>query len=150
MITQKISYMNLPNCLRLSNNDVELIVTTDVGPRILRYALGASGENILGEHPDAAVQTRLGEWKPYGGHRLWIAPENMPNSYVPDNSPVNYFIDEPQNSVRLLQSFEPATKTQKEITITLDERGGSGVEIKHRITNLGEAETEFAAWALTI
>ena len=148
MIISKIQYQSFSNCLQISNGKVELVVTTDVGPRILRYAF-VDGENILGEHPEAAVNTSLGEWKPYGGHRLWIAPENMPNSYAPDNAPVEYLVDEPNNSVRFLQPFEPVTKTQKEIVVTLAETE-SVVEIQHKIKNCGDAETTLSAWALTI
>jgi hypothetical protein len=145
---QKISYLNLPNCIRLTNGEVEIIVTTDVGPRVLHYAF-VGGENILGLHPEAKVETALGKSKPYGGHRLWIAPENMPNSYAPDNTPVEYVFDQAKNSIRLVQPIETVTKTQKEITITLDEKQ-SNVWINHRITNCGGEEIKLAAWALTI
>jgi len=145
---EKISYLNLPNCVRLTNGEVEVIVTTDVGPRILHYAF-AGGENILGLHPDVKVETALGEFKPHGGHRLWIAPENMPNSYAPDNSPIEYAFDKTKNSIRLVQPVENNTKTQKEMTVILSETG-SGVLLKHKITNCGEKEIELAAWALTI
>ncbi len=145
---EKIHYQNLPNCIRLTNDEIEVVVTTDVGPRILRYAF-LKGENILGEHFDAKVETMLGEFKPYGGHRLWIAPENMPNSYAPDNSQVEYFFDERENSIRLTQAIEPVTKTQKQITVALDEKG-SGVSINHEITNCGSETIEVAAWALTV
>ena len=145
---EKIQYQNLPNCIRLANGEVEVIVTTDVGPRVLFYGF-SEGENVLGLHPDAKVETALGEFKPYGGHRLWIAPENMPNSYAPDNSPVEYEFDEMKNSIRLIQPIESVTKTQKEITVTL-EKSGSGVSINHRITNHGAAAIEIAAWALTV
>lgn len=145
---KKIKYRNFQNCLRLTNGDAELIVATGFGPRILAYNL-VGGENILGIHADLKTETALGIWKAYGGHRLWAAPENMPNSYSPDNSPVEYFFDERLNSIRLIQPLEPVTQTQKEITVTLDERG-SGVKVHHKITNLGENEIELAAWALTI
>ena len=145
---ETIERLNLPNCVRLSNGTVEVVVTTDVGPRIIGYAF-LGGENILGEHPAARVETALGEFKPYGGHRLWLAPENMPNSYAPDNAPVEYFYDEAKNSIRLVQPIEPVTKTQKEITVTLDETG-SGVSVHHKITNRGDETIELAAWALTV
>ena len=90
---ERIQYQNLPNCIRLTNGEVEIIVTTDVGPRILSYSF-AGGDNVLGLHPDAKIKSELGEYKLYGGHRLWIAPENMPNSYAPDDAPVEYFFDE--------------------------------------------------------
>lgn len=141
-------YKNLPNCIRLTNGEIEVVVTTDVGPRIIVYSF-VGGENILGWHGDAKVETALGEWKPYGGHRLWIAPENMPNSYAPDNAPVEYSFDKRKNSIRLIQAVEPVTKTQKEITVTLDENG-NGVSVNHKITNVGTETIEIAAWALTI
>ena len=145
---KKIEYENLPNCIFLSNGEVEIIVTTDVGPRILFYGF-SGGENVLGWHLDAKVETALGEFKPYGGHRLWIAPENMPNSYAPDNAPVEYEFDVRKNSLRLIQPIEPVTKTQKEMTVTLDEKG-SGVSVNHKIKNLGADQIEIAAWALTV
>ena len=74
---EKVNYLGQPDCYRLSNGTVELVVTTNVGPRILRYAF-AGGENILGEVPESTVQTELGEWRPLGGHRLWTAPEASP------------------------------------------------------------------------
>ena len=45
---------------------------------------------MLAELPDTKVTTDLGEWKPWGGHRLWAAPEAMPRTYSPDNSPIDY------------------------------------------------------------
>ena len=34
---EKVAYFNQPNCFKLSNGIVEVIVTTDIGPRIIRY-----------------------------------------------------------------------------------------------------------------
>jgi hypothetical protein len=145
---EKIQYGDLSGCVRLANDEIEVVVTTEFGPRIIGYSF-IGGENILGYHPQAQVETALGTWKPYGGHRLWIAPENMPNSYAPDNSPVEYFFDEGNNSIHLVQPFETVTRTQKEITVTPD-KTGTGVSVNHKITNLGEKPFEFAPWALTI
>ncbi len=145
---EKIQYQNLSNCIRLTNGEIEVVVTTEVGPRIVRYSF-VGGENILGWHEDAKVETELGEFRPFGGHRLWIAPENMPNSYAPDNEPVEYFFDDEKNSIRLVQPIESETKTQKEINVTLD-KTGSGVSLNHKITNFGDKEIEIAPWALTI
>jgi len=145
---EKIQFESLPNCLRLTNGEVEIVVTTEVGPRIVGYNF-AGAENVLGWHPGARIQTELGEYLIYGGHRLWIAPENMPNSYAPDNAPVEYIFDEPKNSIRLIQPVEAVTRTQKEITVTLD-KTGTGVSIDHKIKNCGTKPIELAAWALTI
>ena len=34
---EKVSYGGWPNCVRLNNGKVELIITTDVGPRVIRF-----------------------------------------------------------------------------------------------------------------
>ncbi|MEJ7849469.1 MAG: hypothetical protein WKF92_15415 [Pyrinomonadaceae bacterium] len=143
----KVEYLGFPNCVEISNGDAKLIVSTDFGPRILLYALDA-GENILGWHGGAEVKTGLGTWKPYGGHRLWIAPENMPLSYAPDNEAVEYSADG-EFSARFIQPLEPNTKTQKEITVTLSENSSEAL-IDHKITNHSDREIELSAWALTI
>jgi hypothetical protein len=144
---EKIEYAGLPDCYKLSNETIELVVTTSVGPRILRYAF-LDDENILGEVPDAVVETTLGAWKPFGGHRLWAAPEANPRSYAPDSHPVEFEI-EGERSIRLTAPLEEATGLQKEMTVTLDATG-SGVTVGHRITNRGLWPIELAPWALTI
>lgn len=143
---EKIEYQGFSNCVRLENSGLEIIATTDVGPRILFFGF-RGGENILGFHPEAKVETALGAWKPYGGHRLWIAPENMPLSYAPDNAPIEYFFDDANKSLRLRAPKEAATEMQKEIEIS---PAAEGFFVKHRITNHGANEIEFAPWALTI
>lgn len=145
---EKIQYHELANCIRLHNSEIEVVVATEIGPRILSYSI-IGGENVLGYHPQAQVETALGTWKPYGGHRLWIAPENMPKSYAPDNSPIECFYDESENSIHLIQPPESATKTRKEMTVTIGETG-SEVRIKHKITNLAEESVELSLWGLTI
>jgi hypothetical protein len=144
---EKVNYLNQPNCYKLSNGAVELIVTTDIGPRIIRYAF-VDDENILGEVPDSIIETELGIWKPRGGHRLWTAPEANPRSYAPDNNPLEFESDSPL-SIRLLQPVEPQTGIQKEMTITLDP-SGSGLTILHRLTNHNLWSINVAPWALTI
>ena len=144
---EKIEFYGGANCLRLSNGEIDVIVSTDFGPRVLFYGF-TDGENILGLHPDAKVETELGVWRPYGGHRLWMAPENMPLSYAPDNAPVAHFTEN-DFAARFVAPVEEATKIQKEIVVTLSEKGSEAV-IEHRITNRGEREKELSAWALTI
>jgi hypothetical protein len=147
MIEKNATYNDV-NCLRLSNGEIDVMVSTDFGPRILFYGFSGGGENLLGWHPGARVETAIGEWRPYGGHRLWIAPENMPLSYAPDNERVETE-ENGDLSVNFTPPEEKAVKIQKEILITLSERG-SRTAIEHRITNRGDEELEISAWALTI
>jgi len=48
---EKTSYKGWPNCYRITNGTVELIVTGDVGPRIIRYAF-TGGPNLFKEFPE--------------------------------------------------------------------------------------------------
>jgi hypothetical protein len=139
--------MGLPNCYVLSNGAAEVTVATDVGPRILGYNL-TGGENALGEHPEISVTTEWGEFKPWGGHRFWTAPEAMPRSYAPDDEPVE-FDAEGERSCRLVRELERNTYVRKELVVTLDEAGG-GVTVTHRVTNRGAWRVELGAWGLTI
>jgi hypothetical protein len=143
---EKVTCLGQPNCYRLSNGTVEVVVTTDVGPRIIKYAF-IGDENILGEVPDQSVKTELGVWKPWGGHRLWTAPEAMPRSYSPDNDPVVHAAE--GRTIRLVQPVEPKTGIQKELAVTLDEQG-MGVTVRHLLVNRNLWDVEVAPWALTI
>jgi hypothetical protein len=144
---EKISYLGLPNCYRLSNGTVEAVVTSDVGPRIVRYGfIGA--ENILGEVPGATLTTDLGDFKPWGGHRLWVAPEAKPRSYAPDNAPLAVAV-EGERAIRLTAPVEAATGIEKEISLALD-ADGSRLAVSHRITNRNLWAIDAAPWGLTI
>ena len=144
-MASKIAHLGFPNCYEVANGDARVIVSSDFGPRILWYSL-AGGENILGWHPDAAVSTELGVWKPYGGHRLWAAPENMRLSYAPDNEPVEIQIHSELSLT--LTANKDAADVEKRLTIKLAETGSS-LAIEHKLTNRGEPQ-EISAWALSI
>jgi hypothetical protein len=143
---RKIEYLGLPNCYALTDGVAEVIVTTDVGPRVLAYSL-AGGENVLGECMDARVETEWGVWRPYGGHRLWSAPEAKPRSYAPDDAPVACE-QLGAHAIRLTPPAEERAGIQKVLTLALD--GAGGVTLTHRITNVGAWRIELAAWALTV
>lgn len=144
---EKLSYMGLPDCRRLSNGTVEVVVTAGVGPRVLRYAF-EGGENVFGEYPEASVETEWGVWKPWGGHRLWAAPEASPRSYAPDDAPLEV-TEEGERAARFAQPADPRTGLRKEMLVELDGEG-SGVRVLHRVVNRGAWAVELAPWALTV
>src|SRR5689334_6210153 len=78
---EKIQYRGWPNCYRISNGEVELVVTTDVGPRIMRYGF-VGGPNVFKEFEEQMGKSGEPTWQPRGGHRLWIAPEDPVLSYA--------------------------------------------------------------------
>jgi hypothetical protein len=142
----RVACLGQPDCVRLSNGTVEVVMPTAVGPRVLRYGF-VGGDNLLGEVPDQGSETDLGTWKPWGGHRLWTAPEHMPRSYSPDNDPVEVRIA--GSTVTLTQAVEPRTGVQKIMTVTLAD-SGTGVTVGHRLVNRNLWAIEVAPWALTI
>ncbi len=138
---------NSESLLEASNGIVQVQVSKKFGPRILSFSF-CNKENILGQAYDTTIETKLGPWKPYAGHRLWVAPESMPGSYVPDNNEIEYEIID-KYTLRLIPSREDYSQLQKELIITL-EKDKAALKIKHKITNYGSAKAKLAAWGITI
>jgi hypothetical protein len=142
---EKISYGGWPNCVRLSNGLVDLIATTDVGPRIIRFGfVGAS--NLFKEIPGHAGKSGGDVWRSYGGHRLWRAPEDVQYTYAPDNLPVANAWD--GRSLKLTQPADAAGMA-KEIEIVLDPER-SRASLLHRLTNRTGTSVELGPWAVTV
>ncbi|MBI3243164.1 MAG: hypothetical protein HYZ49_12800 [Chloroflexi bacterium] len=142
---ERANYRGWPNCYRLSNASAELIVTTDVGPRLIRFGF-VGGDNEFAEFPAHLGQTGGDEWRMYGGHRLWHAPEAIPRTYFPDNGPVAFEIC--SEFMRVIQPMETTTGIQKEMDIRLWPDAAC-VQVTHRLRNCGLWAVELAAWALT-
>jgi hypothetical protein len=142
---EKIPFGGWLNCYRYSNNKIELIVTTDVGPRIIHYGW-KGGENQFVIFPETSGKIGGDQWQLYGGHRLWNAPEHFPNSYYPDNGPIE--IEEEKGFIRLVQPMESTTLIQKEMEIFLTEDSDQ-VKIIHRLRNCGKVEKELSPWSIT-
>lgn len=150
------SYKNFGRCIVMDNGICTLKITVDVGPRIIYYALNGM-ENILKEdinrdtvRDSDDIHNFFGtneNWYIYGGHRLWTSPEAWPDSYTPDNSPVDYKID--GNTITLTP--EPRTRVgeQHVMTVTLSENSAD-VTIGHKVTNISDRELTLAPWCLTV
>jgi hypothetical protein len=143
---EKVQYGGWQNCYRLANDDIELIVTGDVGPRIIRFGF-IGQENLLKEYPQFMGKTGGDEWRIYGGHRLWHAPEENPRTYLPDNSPIE--VTEYQGGMRIVQPLEAASGIQKEIDIYLSP-DKAHAQITNRLINAGVWPIQLAVWALTV
>jgi hypothetical protein len=142
---EKVDYKGWKNALRIQNGDAELIVTLDVGPRIISYRL-FNEANVFKEFTDQLGKSGEKDWQIRGGHRLTVAPEDPARSYVPDNGPVKYR----QENTQFLFSGGPETADglQKEIGLRLAP-SGSRVTIIHSITNTGTKVAKLAPWAST-
>lgn len=146
VFVERIAYHGWPNCYRLTNGEVELIATSDVGPRVMRYGF-VNGPNLFYE-----VQAQLGNsaepwWMMRGGHRLWIAPEKIPETYALDNGRVEASVLA-DDTVSLLAGVEDETKLRKQMILTLCENGR--VRVEHKVENTGRAMVRLAIWPATL
>ncbi len=126
--------------LWLEHDDLDVFVTTEVGPRILHLSLHG-GENVL--WVDEAGEKGRGGWRIYGGHRLWIAPETE-TSYEPDDNPPEVEIGKDYVRTRTKPDI---LGLQKSMCIRPAAEGGMLVE--HEIINTSEMLAPASAWAIT-
>jgi hypothetical protein len=141
---ENVSYGGWANCLRLFNRDVELVLTTDVGPRVIRYGF-IGGQNVFKEFAEQMGRCGEAAWQPRGGHRIWMAPEIVPDTYAPDNVAVRVTLGE--DRVELTAPVEPQTGLEKSIAVELR---AEGVKVTHRIRNCASRSRTMAPWALSM
>src|SRR6266851_5575841 len=129
MNIDKVDYQGWPNSYRISNGEVEVVITSDIGPRIMRYAF-PGGQNLFKEFAEGLGKSGEPAWQLRGGHRIWMGPEDRVRTYAPDNGPVHIAIqgDVPEAT----EPVEPLTGLEKQITVKLAASGGS-VEVRHRM-----------------
>lgn len=144
---EKVEFGGWPNCYRMTNGEIELVATTDVGPRIIRFGF-VNERNLFKVFPEQLGKTGGEEWRIYGGHRLWHAPEAMPRSYHPDNSPIEIRFED-RNAIVLRQPTESSTGLQKEILLVMDAHRNHAT-VRHRIYNRNLWAVEFSVWPLTV
>lgn len=143
---KKVEYRGWTDCFRISNGVIDVVATTAVGPRIIRFGF-VGGENEFCEVADQAGTTDGKDWKIYGGHRLWHSPEHSLRTYESDNGPIQCEIIE--NGIKLSQPMEPWTQVVKEIELTVSP-DKNRVDVLHRIINHGAWEIELAIWAISV
>lgn len=142
----KVHYGGWDNCYRLANDQIDLIVTGDVGPRIIRIGF-IDQVNLFKEYPEQIGKTQGEEWLIFGGHRLWHAPEAQPRTYFPDRAPI--LIQEIENGLVATQKPETTTGIQKQIVITLSPDKPE-VYLKLRLFNHNLWAIETAPWSLSV
>jgi hypothetical protein len=143
---EKMEYKGWRNCYRVSNGEVELVVTGDVGPRVMRFGF-VGGQNLFKEFADQLGGTREEKHQLRGGDRVWKAPEDPVATWAPDNVPVEITIT--ANGLIARAPVEPLTSLQKEIEVRMA-ASGTEVTVLHRITNRSLFTLEYSVWALTM
>jgi hypothetical protein len=135
----QIEFSGNRNCYECRLGGARLIITADFGPRIISLTAGG-GPNAL--FVDETGQKGRGDWRLYGGHRLWIAPETA-GTYAPDNEPCRVKKDAGGITVTA-----PPTADGLEKSITVCERAGNFL-ITHTVVNRSDTLSVGAIWALT-
>lgn len=156
MITKReVTYASFGKCLEISNGTVKLIVTLDVGPRIINFSF-VDGENVMFEDNERIFfrngkefEENFGDdtWYTYGGHRLWVSPEGYPRSYYPDNAPVAYSLTE--TGAVFTPPEQKWNQQVHSIEISMQETAPK-VSVTHRITNTAAWDVTLAPWAITV
>lgn len=144
---ETVAYKGWKNNLRLSNGDAELIITLDIGPRVISYRL-REGQNVFKEYADQLGKSGEDGWQIRGGHRFWIAPEDLTRTYALDNSAVSYDAME-GGGVRITPPADKPYGIQKQLDISLAP-SGSQVKVVHRVTNVGTEPTELSPWGVSV
>jgi hypothetical protein len=132
--------------LKLSTEQAELIMPTDIGPRVISCAL-KDGTNLFTGIPEHLGGKGEKEFTVRGGHRLWHSPEHPVRTYEPDNDPVDVKILG-ENGVTLTPKPEPHTGIQKQMTV--EALNSTSFRITQRLTNNNLWPVNLGAWGLSI
>ena len=134
-----------PDCVELRSGEFRIAVTTRVGPRVIGAFLGKS-PNLFRVMPVAPLPGVATDFRLYGGHRLWHAPEAMPRTYAPDNRRVK--VTEKDGGIEFATPAEPTSGIEKSIHI--EPLGAERFRLTHRLTNRNLWTVELAPWALSV
>ncbi len=145
MNIKEIDTLGWKNCIELSNGTIRLIVTTQVGPRIIHLSF-TDRDNLLYQDLETLGSTGGDVFHLYGGHRFWCSPEILETTYVPDNFPIK--VEVSGETVRFIAPVE-ASGIEKTIEISMD-NSAAKVTVNHILVNRGEQPLTLAPWALTM
>ena len=156
MTTEIVSYKKFGKCLRLDNGKIEVYVTLDVGPRIIKFNVSGKENLMFNDDPiERAVDVSAGfgegaKWYTFGGHRMWVSPEEMPKTYYPDQDPVAYEIKEDGNKVVVTLTPPPqkVTDLQHKWVITMGDN--EPMILDHYLTNVGKETVKKGIWGITV
>jgi len=141
---KRLAYQGWQNCYQIESGDCRMIASADIGPRIVHLSRG-KGENLLKLFESQIGKTGGNDWRLYGGHRVWHAPEDPVKSYIPDNDAVEAEILS-EDALYLKVSLIP--EVEKSITMRVA-KNGDGFEIVNRIRNVGDEVVKTASWGIT-
>lgn len=145
-------YGNFGKCLAIANDSMEVLVTVDLGPRIIKCNLQGK-KNLMFEditrEKSVDVSSVFGEgrtWQIYGGHRMWLSPEKMPETYYPDCNKVLYTIS--ATGATFQPPKQEVTDLQFSMSVSIDEIKPR-LTVTHYVKNMGSEPVTGAVWCLS-
>ncbi len=151
---KEITYKNFGKCVSISNGLIQTLVTVDVGPRIISFQAIHGTEMLFQDlerqflWDNKEIKEKYGEdssfWL-YGGHRLRIAPEKMPDSYQPDNEPVVYTLL--SDGVRF-SAYQKENKIQLSFEIIMS-GDSQNMMVVHCAQNCTQESQRISLWGIT-
>lgn len=149
------NYKKYGKCVALRNGGKKMLITVDLGPRIIFYGY-EGGENIFFEDLEDSINRDSdfirenlqgkGIWHIYGGHRLWKSPE-YEDTYYPDNTAVK--VVEKEDRIDFIPEVETTTGLQKILSVKMHEDGNA--EVTHTLVNVADKATPpIAIWTLSV
>lgn len=151
------SFSNYGKVVCITNGVIEVYVTVDIGPRIIRFGF-VGGQNMMCENRaafpirgDKVFTDFFGEgrhWENLGGHRIWISPEKYPDTYYPDMDPVPYKV------TGYGAVFTPNPEVENGLAKTLEVKmdpDDASLQVHMTVKNISEKEDKtFSIWGLTV
>lgn len=138
------NYFGLEKSYRVHIGNLELVIPSQIGPRILHFSLKGE-ENVFQVLKDQIQKKESPNWVNFGGHRLWRAPEDKILTYSSENSEVN--LDFEKEFIRI-SKLDENSFLLKEIEIHPNTE--NSIRVAHRLTNQGKSKQKISAWALTV
>lgn len=111
------NYATFGKCVCIENDLMELYVTIDLGPRIIKFNLKGKQNMMFNDderkiyHDEPNLKEMFGKdarWDIYGGHRFWISPENIPRHIIPTILRLTIRSKEMFSHFMLQSKFSPA------------------------------------------
>lgn len=151
---KETSFEPFGKCVEISNGDCRLLVTVDIGPRIISYeAFGGESfcfadksMSVCSDDPRIKQAYGKDKYLMLGGHRVWSTPERLPDTYYPDDVPVAW--EETAQGVK----FTPPVQSNGiaySVLVKLAESGAK-VEITQTVENKNHMDEWYTApWGIT-
>jgi hypothetical protein len=148
MNTEIIPHGGWERNLRIANDQIELVVTLDVGPRVISFRT-KNGANVFKTFDEQLGGTGETEWMIRGGHRFWIAPEDLERTYHIDNHPPRHWVDSTTGEFIFEAEQSAGGRILKTLGITISP-DSANVKVRHTAKNMDSKPLEFSAWALSV